>query len=508
MGRFYLGDCSRRFSTLRGSFRTLGAERYLIAMLLQAGVATYCVACGSSEPRRDEHSPYASGTAGGTSVKPTPPVGGTAGATSVKPTSPVGATAGATSQGTTPAVGSTEGLWSDLDGLAVPTHATPVSDNAGVVTRGGTLTFTNIGAPGYWGRRIEAEPGDPRCDVQAETLEYSWGGSEFCCRTKHEVTSDRLTPFNEQIALVLDGPLRVKQLAVYQPLDGDRAGWGLRSYWDRERSTAPFNLHFVGPNDTTTFDGVLGNNCTFHAMQARPFPCGKGSDPYCPGSALDYVGWSGSKLFVLLASMPYADAPDLSARSCISAGQDEREQDSPWIGIGPSELVRDGWAGYHPCHCFANTNGAVGDGCGQINVFEVIAEASGAKWGNRDVISTGIRSYQVGSLGGCTCGIQGCGIEHFSEDADLIDANHLTAMTHGAVIDADNRASAEGPMWRRARDDRYYLFALDETTRTVQVAIVHPSRIPEALGPLLPALPNQLSQTLIDALIQLRLPSE
>lgn len=402
--------------------------------------------------------------------------------------------------------GSDGGVWSDLEGAA-PAHTTPELENTGTVTRGGTMTFTNIGAPGYWGRRIEAAPGDARCDVQSETLEYSWGGSEFCCRTKHTVSSDRLTPFNEQIALVLDGPLRIKQLAVYQPLNNALDAWGLRSYWDRNAWSAPFNMHFVGPDNATSFDGLLGNNCSYHATQRRPFPCGKGSDPYCPGSSEDYEGWAGSKLFVLLASMPYADDTELRSRSCISADQDERAQDSPWIGLGASELVRDGWAGYHPCHCFANTNAGVGDGCGQINVFEVVAESSGAQWGNRDVISTGIRSYQVGSLGGSTCGLQGCSVDHFAADADLIDANHLVEMTHGAVIDADHRAASEGPMWRRARDDRYYLFVLDETTRTVQVAVVHPARIPEILAPLLPALPNQVSRGLIDQLIQLRLPT-
>lgn len=414
-----------------------------------------------------------------------------------------GASAPEATGGTTATAG---GFWEDLN-AAAPPHGSPAPDAAGPVTRGGTLTFLNIGAPGYWGRRIEAEPGDPRCDVQAETLTYSWGGSEFCCRTTHEVTSDRLTPFNEQLSLVLDGPLRVKQLAVYQPL-GDASGpWGLRSYWERAVPDEPFNLHFVGPDDTTAFTGDLGSNCSFNAMQARPFPCGPGSDPYCPGSALDYEGWPGSKLFVLLAAMPYADDPTMKPLSCIAAGEDEREQDAPWVGLGASELTRDGWAGYHPCHCFANTDAGVGDGCGQINVFEVIAEASGAQWGNRDVISTGIRSYEVGSLGGVTCGIQGCAVEQFPEDADLLDANSLTAMAQGAVIDADHRESAAGPMWRRALDDRYYLFLLDESTRTVQVAVVHPAALPSALDALLPGLPNEVPRGLVDALLELRLPT-
>ncbi|MDI1442512.1 DUF2403 domain-containing lipoprotein [Polyangium sp. 6x1] len=398
------------------------------------------------------------------------------------------------------------GNWLDLGNTHAPPHEPAVPTNTGVVTRGGTLTFTNIGAEGYWGRRIEAEPGDPRCDVQSETLDFGWG-SEFCCRTKHEVTSNLLTPFNEQLTMVLDGPLRVKQFAVYQPL-GDRGGpWAIRSFWDRRTPDTPYNFHFSGPNDASIFDGDLGNSCTFFAMQQRKFPCGPGSDPYCPGSALDYDGWPGSKLVVLLASMPYADDPSLKPLSCIAADQDEREQDSPWIGISPSELNRDGWSGYHPCHCFNNTNsGQLGDGCGQINVFEVIAEASGPQWGNRDVISTGIRSYQVGSLGGVTCGIQSCGIEQFPADADLLDVNSLTAMNAGAVIDADHPATKEGPAWRRAQDDRYYLFLLDELSRTVQVAVIHPGKIPEAAQAIVPALPNTVLRTAIDGFASLRLP--
>jgi hypothetical protein len=148
----------------------------------------------------------------------------------------------------------------------------------------------------------------------------------------------------------------------------------------------------------------------------------------------------------------------------------------------------------------------VGDGCGQINVFEVVAEASGSKWGNRDIISTGIRSYQVGSLGGATCGIEGCGIEKFPADADLLDANGLKAMSAGAVIDADHRQTAAGPVWRRARDDRYYFFLLDEASRTVQVAIVHPKNVPEAARGIVPALPNTVSRSAISSLVNLRLP--
>jgi len=423
--------------------------------------------------------------------------GGTAGAAS------------ATSASDVPSLGSgdvTTGRWSDLGDTAAPAHDPAVTTNTGTATRGGTMTFTNIGAAGYWGRRIEAQPGDPRCDMESKTINYSWGGSEFCCRQKHEVTSDLLTPFNEQITMVLDGPLRVKQVAVYQPLQKNDGPWAIRSFWDRRTADQPYNIQFSGPNKATTFGGDLGNNCSFFAMQQKKFPCGPGSNPYCPGSDLDYDGWQGSKLVVVLASMPYADDGTMKPLSCLSAGQNERAEDSPWIGISPSELDRDGWSGYHPCHCFSNTDGQLGDGCGQINVFEVVAESSGANYGNRDMISTGVRSYQVGSLGGVTCGVQSCGIEKFPADADLLDANHLTAMAGGAVIDANHPQMAAGPMWRRAQDDRYYLFLLDENARTVQVAVIHPANIPAELAPILPSLPNTAPRASIDDLLALRLP--
>ncbi len=397
------------------------------------------------------------------------------------------------------------GVWPDLGDTSAPAHDPPSSTNSSTPTRGGTLTFTNIGAPGWWGRRLDAQPGDSRCDVQSEQISLPWG-NEFCCRTKHEVATDRLSPFNEQLTMVLDGPLRVSQVAVYQPLAEISGSWAIRSFWDRRVPAQTFNLHFSGPGNASAFSGVLGNNCSFFAMQEKKFSCGAGSDPYCPGSDLDYYGWAGSKLFVILASMPYADDPSMKPLSCIKSTQNERQEDSPWIGLGASELDRDGWSGYNPCHCYANTNSGVGDGCGQINVFEVIAESSGAQWGNRDIISTGIRSYQVGSLGGVTCGIQGCGIEHFPADADLLDANHLVAMSHGAVIDANNRQSAEGPVWRRALDERYYLILLDESARTTQVMVLHPRNLPATAGALLPSLPNEVPRTAIDAILNLRLP--
>jgi hypothetical protein len=368
------------------------------------------------------------------------------------------------------------------------------------------MTFLNIGAPGYWGRRIEAAEGDPRCNVEAQWINYAWGSKEFCCRTRHEVTTDRLSPYNEQVSIVLDGPMKMRQFVVYQPVANAAGAWTIRSFWDRRSPADAVNLAFVGVPSGKNFTGDFGNNCSWHAVTSRTFTCGAGSDPYCPGSGLDYYGWEGSKLFVILASMPYASDPALAPLTCLKAGEDERLLDAPWIGLGASELTRDGWAGYHPCHCFANTNGGVGDGCGQINAFEVVGESSGSQWGNRDVISTGLRSYQLGHLGGNTCGIATCTMDHFPADAQLVDACKLTAIARGAVLDSANRDYGICPMWRRPLDDRYFLILLDEATRTVQVAIVHPQKLPAALAGWLPTLPQEVPRSAIDALVALRLP--
>jgi hypothetical protein len=79
-------------------------------------------------------------------------------------------------------------------------------------------------------------------------------------------------------------------------------------------------------------------------------------------------------------------------------------------------------------------------------------------------------------------------------------------MARGAQIDADHRQMAEGPVWRRSTDDRYYVFLLDENTRTVQVMLFHPSNLPEKLRSILPALPNEIPRALVDSLVTLRVP--
>ncbi len=374
--------------------------------------------------------------------------------------------------------------------------------SAGVVSKGGTMTFRKIGAPGYWGRRIEAEPGDAKCDVQGEYVNV-FGTQEYCCRTKHEVTHVPLAPFNEEMTMVLRGPLHIEQFVMYQPGVGAGAAWAAQSRWEQGAPATLADVRFVGPNGSKAWTGDLGDGCHWYAMRAEPFACGAGSDPFCPagGPDLHFKGWAGSKLLILRASMPDASVPGQTAASCQTDGT---VSDSPWVGWSASELMRDGAGKYHPCHCYANTNPGVGDGCGEINVWETVSEKE-VGYGNRAIMSTGLRSFQVGSLGGSVCGAPGCGPDLFGDDIDLVDACKQAPLATGAVLEPGGNNGC--PVWQRPKGVRYFVALLDEATSTVKIALIHPQNVPASLGSLLPSLPATIDRSTVDALVALSLPA-
>jgi hypothetical protein len=53
---------------------------------------------------------------------------------------------------------------------------------------------------------------------------------------------------------------------------------------------------------------------------------------------------------------------------------------------------------------------------------------------------------------------------------------------------------------------RYFIILMDVNTRTVQLAIVHPQKIPAGLGAFLPALPSLVPRSAVDAALATRLP--
>jgi hypothetical protein len=315
---------------------------------------------------------------------------------------------------------------------------------------------------------------------------------------RHTTESTRLAPFDEEMALILKA-LDVRQIAFYQPGSDPLGPWSLVSSWDA-RDRVARNLWFTQTGaGSTDFPGDLTkSDCNWYVMQEPVFDCGDGRDYYCPDDpGIKHVGWSGSKLLVFLASMTFDDE---GVRACDGSGAGHP---GPWVAFDAAELFRDGarkWDGQ--CNCYSKT-GTVGDGCGEINVFEVVLDDNA--YSNREFISTGVRSYQAGHIGGSVCGAE-CTRDGFPQDVDVVDACTKQAYATGPVVDAGGEADG-CPVWRRPVGDRYFMILLDEPSRTIQVAVVHPQGIPSKAAALLPDLPATLDRGMVDDLVAMRLPS-
>lgn len=356
--------------------------------------------------------------------------------------------------------------------------------DAGPISAGGTITFQNIGATGSY-PSVCAPPA---------------AGS--CCRQPLAITSDALTPWDEELIMTLRGPMNVKQLAVYQPGGGGAPDWQLAARWDARAPASSSGVAFTGnatPN--SGFEGTVGSVCLVNVSTDKPFGCGPGSSPYCAaGSPNHDWGWSGSKLFVLLASMPHVGATGAAASDACAAASNGWT-DAPWIGLSVGELIRAG--AFSSCQCYESTPNH-GDGCGQLNAFEVINDNdTSGNYKNLDLFSSNFFGYG-GDFGG-PCGTNTCAIAGLPANVDLVKASGAAAA--GGLASQTPRQSPSVFFRRPATGYRYFLLLFDVTSRTVQLAVVHPENVPAALGALLPALPAAISGADIGALLALRLPS-
>lgn len=359
---------------------------------------------------------------------------------------------------------------------------------------GGTMTFTNIGAAGWYPSRRDPNVGP--CDAQK---------NGDCCMGKHVITSDSLTPWNEDLIMTLRGPMIVKQVAAYQPLPADASTWALVSLWDDKSPATLTGIAFKGNNtETAGFSGIVGNTCLVDVSTNKKFATGTGSMPYCPPTGdTKYWGWEGSKLIIVQAYMPRMSTNIIpSAKHC---GNDPANgwYDAPWIGLSHGEMVRSGAFG--SCQCYARDPAQwwLADGCGQFNVFEVVNDNNDAQ--NFDVFSTNFFGYG-GYVGEGPCGKNGCKVSTLDPKVDLVNKSTSNEATTGAVWP---KAKGGDPWYAFRRPEtgyRFFVMLLDVKTRTVQLALIHPSSIPSEIGALLPGLPNQVSRTLIDAVLALRLP--
>ncbi len=414
-------------------------------------------------------------------------VGGGSGAGGARGVS-TGGTSPSGAGGSAPSVGGAPETPPDEDALgAYPVEASPL-------TRGGTMTFTNVGAPGSWPRRLDREPGDPACDYKDG--QDTWGG--HCCQEDYRTESNRLAPFDEEMTLILKA-IEIKQLAIYQPSAAvSDARWRRVTAWDA-RGTSD-NLWFTQKGvGSASFPGDLTrDDCVGYLMQEAAFDCGDGADYYCPDDpGVLHEGFSGSKLIVFLGSMDFVD------EGVTACDGDGAGHPGPWVALAASELVRDGgrkWNGL--CNCYSKT-GSVGDGCGEINVFEVVMDDN--DYSNRQFASTGVRSYQAGHVGGNVCGV-GCDWGAFPpSDVEVVDACAGVSYETGPEIEVGG-TSAGCPVWRRPRGDRYFFILLDEARRMIQVGIVHPEALPAETTGLLPGFSGSVDRDMIDALLDLRLP--
>ncbi|MDC0672918.1 DUF2403 domain-containing lipoprotein [Nannocystis radixulma] len=401
------------------------------------------------------------------------------------PTSSVDPTGSADPTGENPTTGSDTGNDPTGGGGLGPAEFDP--DDLDAASHGGTITFQEIGAPGWYPSRRDPAVGP--CDA------YEVDG---CCLAQHEVTGDQLTPWDEDLILTLRGPLQLKQFAAYQPASGDSGQWSLVSGWDERWPAEGQGLAFKG-NDTESegFAGIVGTECLVNVSTATPFACGDGSSPFCPaGDDAEYHGWAGSKLFVLLARMPDAG---VVGEPC-SDNADGNWYNAPWIGLSLGELVRAG--SFSNCQCYAKNPDEwyLGDGCGQFNVFEVVNDNN--QYQNFGVFSTNFFGY-AGYVGEGPCGDQ-CDVSQLAPEVDLVDKGENVEAAQGAVATPDG---GPGAAFRRPFDGyRYFIILLDTSSRTVQLAIVHPDQVPAALAPLLPGLPGSIAQTTVEDALGLRLP--
>jgi hypothetical protein len=366
--------------------------------------------------------------------------------------------------------------------------------DAGPVSDGATITFQMIGASGMYPSR--RDPAKGPCDVE---------NMGTCCLTNQVETGTQLNPWNEELSATLRGPMLVKQMAVYQPAAGTSGPWNLTSSWDARTPTAGTNIAFSGPPTpgATGFAGVVGNKCLVDVSTGKDFPCGAGSVPYCPAPGAGqhkYYGWAGSKLYIWLATFPhYGSGAITNAQNCNNSTTDGW-YDAPWIGISHGELVRQGL--YNGCHCYSYpSNPNAGNGCGQLNAFEVVNDNNAYK--NLDVFSTNFFGYG-GYVGEGPCGT-GCNVASLPAAVDLV--NKKTGNTEAAAGAISTPKMGPGAAFRRpATGYRYVIVLFDVASRTVQQAFIHPGAVPASIGGLLPGLPAQVPQTTIDALIALRLP--
>jgi hypothetical protein len=358
-------------------------------------------------------------------------------------------------------------------------------------SNGGTITFQNIGATGWYPSRRDPTAGP--CDVT---------NGNGCCQTKHYLTNDSLTPWNEELIMTLRGPMIVKQVAAYQPSPANPGLWVRASLWDDKNPSAMQGIAFKGnTTENNGFQGIVGNTCLVDVSSNKVFMTGAGSLPYCPAmSDTKYYGWAGSKMIIVQASMPRVGSGVIASAKHCGVDTTNNWYDAPWIGFSHGEMVRSGAFG--TCHCYAKDAAKwwLADGCGQFNAFEIVNDNN--SYQNFDLFSTNFFGY-AGYVGEGPCG-KTCMATGLDSKVDLFDKATGKEASTGALASPTKGPAAA--FRRPTAGYRYFVVLFDVKTRIVQMALINPLNIPAAIQGLLPTLPDQVARSVIDNVLSLRLP--
>jgi hypothetical protein len=219
------------------------------------------------------------------------------------------------------------------------------------------ITYTNVGAAGSYDRVVTSTVA-PTCVANV-------------CQKAAEAVSGPLVPFDEEMTMVLSGPMDLFQLAAYQ---ADGAGYQRVAYWD---PCTTEGLAFVGNVSWYQCNGYVQGYVTADGTKdsATPVQFAGHLDPgvgvnvmtstLCTGTTdgtdcgfsrgLALHGFkgdsAGSKIFVTKFRMPIGNV-------------------TPAYWVLPAQVVRSSQYG---CNC--RGEGGAG-GCGELDVAEVLGGAT------------------------------------------------------------------------------------------------------------------------------------
>jgi hypothetical protein len=102
------------------------------------------------------------------------------------------------------------------------------------------------------------------------------------------------------------------------------------------------------------------------------------------------------------------------------------------------------------------------------------------------------------------CGTN-CHLAGLDTKVDLINKSTSLEAATGAI---SNPTKGPGAAFRRpAAGYRFFVMLFDVKTRQVQLALIHPAKVPATVQGVLPGLPLQIPRATVDNMLALRLPA-